>query len=389
MNKTNERMRFDIPRDLWVLMAAMLVWGVGEGLFIFFYPLSLQRWEIDSVQIGAILSILGVAMALVQVPSGYLSDRFGPRPLILSALILGVAAAVIMSAAQTLSVFVIGLIAYSFTSFVVAPLNSYITSARGSLSVQRAMTLISGAFQLGAIAGPILGGWIGQTYGLSMVFRFSAALFLIATIITFFIKRQVAEHEERDAEKSIARPFANMRLMGLLVLIFLTIIMLSMPQQLTSIYLQEEHQLSIQQIGMTGTFAGIGTSIILFALGNISTALGMMAGQLLIGIFSLIMWRGQSAPVFYLGYLFIGGYRLYHSMALAFAQTLVKSTNMGLAYGLVETCNALAVILAPLAAGFLYDNKPELVYTVSLISLTVTIILTYLMTQKMNKITPT
>ncbi len=44
---------------------------------------------------------------------------------------------------------------------------------------------------------------------------------------------------------------------------------------------------------------------------------------------------------------------------------------MGLAYGLVEMVNALAVILAPLVAGFLYHNRPESVFTISLIALVV------------------
>ena len=82
--------------------------------------------------------------------------------------------------------------------------------------------------------------------------------------------------------------------------------------------------------------------------------------------------------MFYSGYLFVGGYRLYRSMALAFARPLVKTGDVGLAYGLVETGNALAVILAPLAAGFLYNYEPEAVYTVSLIALTITITLSAL-----------
>lgn len=56
------------------------------------------------------------------------------------------------------------------------------------------------------------------------------------------------------------------------------------------------------------------------------------------------MWRGNNAAIFYCGYLFVSGYRLYRSMALAFARPLVKATDVGLAYGLVETGNALAII---------------------------------------------
>lgn len=54
---------------------------------------------------------------------------------------------------------------------------------------------------------------------------------------------------------------------------------------------------------------------------------------------------------------------------------LVKAADVGLAYGLVETGNALAIILAPLAAGFLYKTNPEAVYTVSLLALAITLTL--------------
>src|SRR5512146_2699217 len=123
MNRTDTRLPFGMPRDVGILAVTQFTWGLGEGLFIFFYPLSLQRWNIDSVQIGAVLSFLGVVMALVQAPAGYLSDRFGPRLMIRAAFILGVIAAGTMAVANSLPLFVAGLVMYTMTSFIVAPLN--------------------------------------------------------------------------------------------------------------------------------------------------------------------------------------------------------------------------------------------------------------------------
>ncbi len=369
-------LRDGIPRDVGIFAVTNLIWGLGEGLFIFFYPLLLQRWHINSVQIGVVLSILGIAMAVVQAPAGYLSDRFGTRPLIRTALILGVIAAGMMAVANSLSFFVAGLIVYSLTSFIVAPLNSYVTHMRGSWSPQRSISFVAGSFQVGEIVGPLLGGWIAQTAGLAMVFRYSAGLFLIATVVAFFARRPVVQQEAQESGPPLVNPLVNPRFLGLLVIIFLTIVALSTPQQLTSVYLQDVQHLSLQQIGLTGTFAGIGGAVILFALGSFPALSGMIAGQVLLGLFCLLMWRGQNAAVFYIGYLFVSGYRLYLSMAAATVQTLVRTRDIGLAYGLVETGNALAVILAPLLAGFLYHNQPQSVYTLSLIALLLTILLT-------------
>ncbi len=376
MNKFGTRLPFGSSRNLSILAVSNFIWGLGEGLFIYFYPLLLQRFQIDLVQIGAVLSLLGVIMALVPAPAGYLSDRFGPRPLIRAGMILGVIAAGMMAVAKSFPFFITGLIAYTLTGFIVPPLNSYITQMRGSWSAQRGISFISGCFTAGGILGPMLGGRIAQTAGLAMIFRYSAGLFFIATVIIFFARRPATPPEAQESATPAANPLANPRFMVLLVIIILTIIGISTPQQLTSVYLQDVQHLSLQQIGLTGTFAGIGATIILFAMGNMPASAGMIAGQLLLVIFTLFLWRGQSAAVFYIGYLFTGGYRLYLSMAVAAVRPLVKARDVGLAYGLVETGNALAVILAPLVAGFLYHYQPTSVYTISLLTLVVTISLT-------------
>ena len=223
-------MPLGIQRDLAIVAVSTFIWGLGEGLFIFFLPLALQRWPTDAVQIGAVLSMIGVTMAVVQVPAGYLSDRFGPRPLIFASLLLGIVSAIVMAAARSLPFFVAGLLAYGCTSFISAPLNSYYTSLRGSWSVQRAVTFHAAAFQVGAIAGPILGGWIANTAGLSIVFRYSAGLFIASTLVMSLARRPL-KLEHQDASIHLVSPIANPRFLGLLAVVLLTIIAKSVPQQ--------------------------------------------------------------------------------------------------------------------------------------------------------------
>jgi len=160
---------------------------------------------------------------------------------------------------------------------------------------------------------------------------------------------------------------------------------LNAPQQLTPLYLQNVHHLSLQQIGAMGTLASIGTALIMFALGQLGIATGMLIGQLLLAGFALLLWQGQSVLAYSAGYFFVGGSQLYRSMALAFARSLVKVGDTGLAYGLVETGNALAVVVAPLAAGFLYKYRPEAVYIASLGALVITVGLNRLLLQEKRK----
>ena len=177
-------------RDLTLVILSMIVWGIGEGMFFFFQPLYLQELGANPITIGVILGSVGVVMALVHIPAGYLADRFGRRQLLWSAWILGTLATLIMAFAPSLQFFVAGMVIYGITIFVAVPLNSYVTAARGSLTIGRVLTFSSAAFNLGAIIGPIIGGLIGQVAGLQTTFKIAALFFVISTGLILFIRKQ-------------------------------------------------------------------------------------------------------------------------------------------------------------------------------------------------------
>jgi MFS family permease len=366
-----------MPRDLILISISLFAWGVGEGMFIYFQPLYLQKWGANPLEIGAILSIMGIAMAVAQAPAGYLADRVGSRPVMWASWVLGTIAAVMMALAGSLSMFVAGLFTYGLTSFVVAPMNSYITSVRGKWSVERALTIVSAIYHLGAVIGPIIGGVLAELLGLPMIYRISAGVFFVSTLIVLTTRRAPVEEV---SEAHAARPTltANPRFMGLLVLIFITMFALYLPQPLTPNYLQNEQGFTLAEIGTLGAVGSLGNALFMLALGHLSAPVGLLVGQVLVGFFALLMWQSSSLFLFGLGYFFMGGYRLSRSMALAYARLLVKPSETGFAYGLVETGNAVSVILAPLAAGFLYDLNPQSVYTVSLVIIGLVLLVNFL-----------
>jgi MFS family permease len=377
MDTSESTLPFGIPRTLAAIAASMFFWGLGEGLFIFFLPLTLQRWDASTVLIGAILSLIGVLMALVQLPSGILSDRFGPRPLVLGGMVLGIVSAQVMALAKTLPLFAIALLAYCSTCLINPPMNSMVTRLRGQWSVQRAMTFIGAAATIGAISGPMIGGKIADTFGLAVVFQYSTVLFAISMGVFLVAGKAGTQpvHTEVEATQQRINPLRNPHFLGLLAVVLVTIIFLSVPQQLSSLYLQDIQHVTTQQIGLMGTLSGIVTALMMLVLGNLTPSLGMFLGQLMMAGFAVLMWRGTGLVAFFAGYSLVGGYRLYHVMALAYSRSLVVEGNVGLAFGLVETGNALAMIVAPMLAGLLYDANPYAVYTVSLAALALMMVL--------------
>ena len=113
-------------------------------------------------------------MTIAHIPAGYLSDRIGRRIMMWIAWGLGLTSGTIMALATTLPVLSFGIILYGVTAFVVSPMNSYITAARGNGSVGRAITITSAAYNAGAIIGPLVGGIIGNQFGLAKIYLFTA-----------------------------------------------------------------------------------------------------------------------------------------------------------------------------------------------------------------------
>jgi len=342
-------------------------------MFTYFQPIYLQQWGASPVTIGLILGAMGISMTLAQAPAGYLSDRIGPRPVMWASWVFALAATILMASATSLSLFVVGLLCYGLTSFVIAPMNAYLVSVRGNWSVERALTLPSALFNLGMVIGPILGGLIAEGAGIRRIYFFSAILFLISTGMIFFIRRAPADEHH---ETTVQRPnlLRNPRYLGLLGLIMLTTFSLYLPQPLTPNFLQNEVGLPLHAIGQLGAIGSLGNALIGLGLGHLSAPFGFLTGTALMGVFSFLMWQGQSVTAFAIGYFFVGGFRLTRAMGLAYARYFIRSTETGLAFGLIETANGLAVIFAPMLAGRLYEADPRSVYLTSLVLILVLIV---------------
>jgi MFS transporter, DHA1 family, multidrug resistance protein len=365
-----------MSRDLILVAMALVTWGAGEGMFLYFEPLYLQQLGANPVQIGGILGGVGVFMVISYLPAGYLSDRFGRRPLLRIAWCFGMAATWIMALAETMPIFVTGMALYSFTSFVVVPLNSYITQARGKWSVGRTITLISACYNVGVILGPLIGGWIGDQYGLRRTFLVAAFVFLGSTLMIFFISAQPIEKAEIQGKQAGWRDLVHRRFIQYLLVIFFVMFALYLPQPLSQNYLQNERGLTLSQIGQLIATRSLGIVVLNLSLGQITAHLGFLLAQVGVALFSFLLWRGASMPWYMAGYFLLGSYQTARALAVAQGRTLIRSTHMGVGYGLIETAMAISVILAPPLAGIIYIKDPTGVYPISLGLIGIAILIT-------------
>ena len=364
-------------RDLILMGISLFIWGVGESAFFAFQPLYLEQLGADPLRIGAIIGSYGLAATLAHVPAGYLSDRFGRRPLIWAAWIIGFLATGLMALAETLPVFVVGMLVYSMTMFVVVPMNSYIAAASGKHSVGRLLTLVSASYNAGAILGPLLGGLIGEQAGYQTIFRFAAGLFFVSTVIILLIRKQPVEAPH--AEDKRTNLLKNQRYMYFIGAYLLSTFAMYLPQPLSPNFLQNQRSLSLTQIGQLYSVNSVGIVLLNLVLGHFDIRFGYLIGQIAVGIFAWLLWTRSSLPWNFIAYFILGGYRAARSLAVAYIRTTVSGSNMGLAFGLAETMTALALFLSPPLAGYLYDQDPVRVYQVSMVMIAITLLVNILL----------
>jgi MFS family permease len=312
-----------VTRDFILVLLSLTTWGIGEGAFFYFQPLRLEELGASPLIIGGILGGMGLAMSLVHIPAGYLSDRIGRRQLMWASWWTGILATGVMAAANTLALFSIGIILYALTVFTIAPLNSYVTAARGKLTVEQAMTTNSAGYFLGGILGPLIGGLLANRYSLQTIYLFSCAVFCLSTIIISFIRPQPTEEAPAGSAGEI-----------------------------------------------------LGSVLINLLFGILPPRLGLVLGQVFVGLSALLVWQTTGMTPLMGAYFLLGGFRATRSLMLAQIEKLVSQANLGLAYGYFETVSALALTAAPPLAGVLYAWDPALIFSAPLILIVPLIIFT-------------
>lgn len=346
-----------------LLAAALLTWGVGEGMFLYFQPIYLQQLGASTLRIASVFSLVGLAMMVAHAPAGYLSDRIGRKPLLVLAWGLGLIAGWMMALARSLSVFVWGWLIYGLTAFVSAPMNSYATAARGKMTPARVMTLLAAAYNIGAALGAWIGGWIGEYVQLRMVYVTAAAIFSLSTALVLFLPSQ--PRDDHSAEQPAVHLYHNQRYLLFLGIVFLSIFAMYLPQPLTPKFLEGERGLSLSSIGLLGACASLGNAVLSWGLGRLEADLGLLLAQGAVALAVALFWQGRNLAWFAWAYVLLGGFRAARALLFAQVRTWIMPAQMGLAYGISETISSLAIVLAPLFAGRLYTHRPTLVYEVA------------------------
>ena len=161
------------------------------GLFMLFPVMSVYAGDYDNATpflIGMAIGVYGLTQAILQIPFGYLSDRFGRKPILLVGLLIFLLGSIMAANTSNIILVVIGR-AFQGGGAISAVLMAFLADSVSEENRAKANALvgfqIGVAFMLSLLIGPI----ISSRVGLSGLFWVIALLSIVAMLIVLSLKQ--------------------------------------------------------------------------------------------------------------------------------------------------------------------------------------------------------
>ena len=179
------------------------------GLFMIFPVFALfaeQEFEnITGTQIGIAIGIYGLTQALLQIPFGMLSDKFGRKPLIMLGMLIFMLGSMICAVADSIEMMIIGRALQGMGAVAAVLMASVADLVREQYRL-RAMSIVGMtiglSFTLSLVAGPLLDAWIG----VRGIFWVIAGLSVFGMALVWFALPKIENQTfQREAQTDMAQ----------------------------------------------------------------------------------------------------------------------------------------------------------------------------------------
>jgi len=247
-------------RKLLPLIAAIALTSCAGQLIAPIWPLYIKSLGSSMTELGLVFTISNAVLALLMIPSGWLSDKYGRRVINTAGSLIMVFPPLLYTIAKSWTDLIPWVILSGAAEGLCLPVREAIV-ADESTPENRAMTysLTNIALYSGLIAGPLLGGLIADVYGLRTVFF--PCFILFCSCVPFALMIQDRTQKKPPETQEHKETSQKQHSFQLLVLWFSLINIVDgigfgnlIP--ITPVFLKTHHALNTTLIGLIYTISG-------------------------------------------------------------------------------------------------------------------------------------
>ena len=333
------------------------------GLFMLFPVMSIYAADYESVTpflIGMAIGIYGLTQAIFQIPFGYLSDRFGRKPILLAGLLVFLFGSIMAANTSNIIIVVIGR-AFQGGGAISAVLMAFLADSVSEENRAKANAFvgfqIGVAFMLSLLIGPIISSRVGLT-GLFWVIAFLSVIAMVIVLslkqakpITYY-KLSLKAFKETLTKELLALDFSIFSLHLILASGFIVMPLLIIENQIVSMI--DNWQLYLPAVLLS--FLGMIPLIV------ISEKFKKTKTILLISILLLILSQiiffslNLNFKVFLITLtVFFVAFNTVEALLPSLLSRTASSSKRGLAMGIFSTSQFLGTFIGGAIGGFIYD----------------------------------
>ena len=270
----------DLPREISVLVAASFFVAVGFGIVLPAVPIFARTFGVNNAAIGLIISMFGITRFASGLISGKLVDLFGERAVYTAGVFMVAISIFLAGMATTYSQLLIFRAAGGLGS-------SMFTVAGGSVIMRavddehrgRAQSVYNGAFLVGGVSGPAIGGLLSLISLRAPFFAYSAMLMVSGTVAYFFLKGEKIGKREKDFDTSAhtsVREALTMRpyRIALALAFIVNWVIFGMRASIMPIFVTEELHSTTAVVGYGFALSAIFQGVLLMRGGRLSDLKG-------------------------------------------------------------------------------------------------------------------
>ena len=348
------------------IYAAFLVWGTGTGAQNLARPLFAYELEGSIFLVTVLLAFSAVARLVASPITGFMTDRWGRRPLlIMGAGIRGATGILSFFAGSYMEFFVLEFIGGVGIAMYNTSANILIADVtephiRGRVVAMRGMSM-----RAGQVTGPLLGALIAAFFDIRTIFLVNGvAKFLTLFIALYLIKESRTEDPAGAPRRqglllSLAaiRPFLG-RAFFLVILATFAVSMMGQGvfSGLLPIYAQELANLNEASIGTLIGIGGLISVFVAFPSGMVSDSYGrkfaLVPGLVLLAVSAYLLSHGDNFTMLLIMVSVYGvAWGMSQGTAQTYAMDIAPAQQRGTFLGVWSLFQAAGGFVAPLAVG--------------------------------------
>jgi MFS family permease len=180
--------------------------ALGTGIVLPVIPALAKSFDVSFGLASGVITAFVIGNLAGTLPSGWLIDRFGRRPVIIAGPLLTAATSLAIVFAESFTqLLVLRFLAGCATQMWLMGRLAAISHGAAPGERGRQISWTFGMDSVGKLAGPLLGGLIATTFDIRAAFAVYAVLALIALIPTMMFAEDTPRHARHEKDKAPAR----------------------------------------------------------------------------------------------------------------------------------------------------------------------------------------